>query len=307
VALIGRSRPVEGRLGQVALAGLALLAGLWAGLVRIGWSLPPLEPNLAALHGPLMVGGFLGVVIGLERAVALGQRWAFGAPSLAGLGSLALLVGLPTQIGAALLVASSAILMVIFGRIYRLRPEWSTILLLAGAAAWLVGNAVWLAGLPVVAAALWWVGFLVLTIVGERLELAQALMPGGRRALLVIAASIVLLGLGLSTVLYTSGLQLTGAGFLVLAVWLLRFDVARRSVGRPGLPRFSGVALRSRSGHGQRACGMRQGAASQAGRVQPTAPRGASGNAARAPLARGRPGECELPVRRRPRQGLYGQ
>ena len=57
-------------LGLVALAGLALLAGLWGGLLRIGWSLPPLEAQLATLHGPLMVGGFLGVVIALERAVA---------------------------------------------------------------------------------------------------------------------------------------------------------------------------------------------------------------------------------------------
>ncbi|MBV8715932.1 MAG: hypothetical protein JO020_03190 [Chloroflexi bacterium] len=92
-----------------------------------------------------MVGGFLGVVIALERAVAQAERWAFLAPGLAGLGSLALLIGLPTQLGAALLVACSAVLMIIFGLIHRVRPERSTILLLVSAAVWLVGNALWLA------------------------------------------------------------------------------------------------------------------------------------------------------------------
>ena len=64
------------RLALVVLAGVALLAGMWAGLVRIGWSLPTLQPDLVSLHGPLMLGGFLGPVIGLERAVALGRAWA---------------------------------------------------------------------------------------------------------------------------------------------------------------------------------------------------------------------------------------
>ena len=50
---------------------LLMLDGLWAGLQRMGWALPHLHPNLAALHGPLMLAGFLGTLIALERAVAL--------------------------------------------------------------------------------------------------------------------------------------------------------------------------------------------------------------------------------------------
>jgi hypothetical protein len=222
---------------------MALLAGLWAGLERIGWSMPTLEPSLATLHGPLMVDGFLGVVIALERAVALGRTWGYLSPGLSGLGALVLLLGLPTEVGAALFVASSAVLMLIFGSIYGLRREASTLLLLAGAATWLVGNSLWLLGRPIVSLVPWWVGFLVLTIVGERLELAQVMMSGSRRALLVIGSAIVLLGLALSLGLYAEGLQVAGLGLVGLAAWLLRFDVARRSLRRPGLPRFSGVAL----------------------------------------------------------------
>jgi hypothetical protein len=243
MALTRLPRPAAWRLGLLSLAGLALLTGLWAGLIRIGWPLPSLEPDLTSLHGPLLVGGFVGLVIGLERAVALGRAWAFGAPALAGLGSLTLLVGLPVWAGAALLVASSALLIAIFERIYRLRPEWSTILLILGVASWLVGNALWLAGQPIVAIVAWWVGFVVLTIVGERLELAQVLLPARTRALLLLGAGALLFGLVLSTVDLVHGIQLAGLGLLAMAAWLVRYDLARRSLGQTGLLRFSGVAL----------------------------------------------------------------
>jgi hypothetical protein len=74
----------------LVLAILALLFALWAGLLRIGWVLPSF-PNLAIAHGPLMVSGFLGVLIPLERAVAIRQKWMFAVPVIAGLGWIALL------------------------------------------------------------------------------------------------------------------------------------------------------------------------------------------------------------------------
>jgi len=243
MALSSSLLSMPGRLGLVGLAGLALLAGLWARLVRIGWPLPPIEPNLVVIHGPLMLAGFLGLVIGLERAVALGRPWAFGAPCLAGLGALALLVGLPVSVGAALFVGSSMLLVAVFERIYRLRPEWSTALLMFGTLAWLVGNALWFAERPLVAIVPWWVGFLVLTIVGERLELAQVLLPARSRIALLFAAGLLITGLVLSAVLFGAGIQLAGLGLLALAGWLLRYDQARRTLGRAGLPRFGAVAL----------------------------------------------------------------
>jgi len=68
------------------LAFLGLLAALWAGLMRLGWQLPALTPSLAMLHGPVMISGFLGTLITLERAVAMKQRWMYLPPLLSGLG-----------------------------------------------------------------------------------------------------------------------------------------------------------------------------------------------------------------------------
>jgi hypothetical protein len=74
----------------------------------------------AAMHGPVMVMGFVGTLIGLERAVAYGRRWAFAAPGLTGLGPVALLVELPTPVGQIALVVGSAALAMISLALLRL-------------------------------------------------------------------------------------------------------------------------------------------------------------------------------------------
>ncbi len=90
----------------MALGGLALLLALWAGLFRIGWNLP--MPNaLPAIHGPLMVSGFLGTLISLERAVALGSKWAYLVPTLSGTGVLALMTDAPGSLGTILMTLGS--------------------------------------------------------------------------------------------------------------------------------------------------------------------------------------------------------
>ncbi len=79
----------------MALSVFGLLMGLWGGLVRLGWLLPLPHSNLVSQHGALMLSGFLGALIALERAVTLERRWAYAAPALAGLGGLAVSLGLP--------------------------------------------------------------------------------------------------------------------------------------------------------------------------------------------------------------------
>ena len=41
-AKVAANRPL--RAGLMILSVAALLAGMWAGLIRIGWGLPPLQP-----------------------------------------------------------------------------------------------------------------------------------------------------------------------------------------------------------------------------------------------------------------------
>ena len=90
----------------MALAVVALLAGLWAGLVLLGLPIPAGGTDLAEAHGPLMALAFLGTLIGVERAVALRRGWAYLCPVAAGVGGLATAAGAPLQIGPALLTVA---------------------------------------------------------------------------------------------------------------------------------------------------------------------------------------------------------
>ena len=57
----------------IATAIVILLGGLWDGLMYMGLPLPAGSGTMSQDHGQLMVLGFLGTLISLERAVALGK------------------------------------------------------------------------------------------------------------------------------------------------------------------------------------------------------------------------------------------
>jgi len=226
-----------------AIAGL--LFGMWAGLIRLGWgTLPPLRPMLPALHGPLMAGGFLGVLIGLERAVGTGKRWAYVGPALVALGVAASLAGLHVGVGPALITAGSLIVTLVLVGLVRLQPAIFTATLALGGLTWVIGNALWWLGWPLPVAALWWMGFLVLTIAGERLELSRMLKLSvwSQRAF-VAATALLITGLVVGVFTYAAGMAIVGLAFLVIAAWLLRYDIARRRIKAGGQARFTALAL----------------------------------------------------------------
>ncbi|MBI2847317.1 MAG: hypothetical protein HYX82_05485 [Chloroflexi bacterium] len=226
----------------MVLGMLALLAGLWTGLARLGWTLPPLR--LQAYHGPLLVSGFLGTLIGVERAVALGRRWPYAAPLLTGLGALAVLVGLPKPVGPILMTLGSLGLVAIFILIIRIQRALFTAAMGLAALVWLVGNALWLAGRAPYEVVPWWAGFLVLTIAGERLELGRIMRPSAAaQTAFVLATIVLLLAFVLSVVSFDVGVRLLGAGLVFVALWLARYDVARRNIRQQGLPRFMAASL----------------------------------------------------------------
>ena len=97
------------RLPLLAAGFVALALGVGAGLARMGWAFPLPDPGLIAWHGPLMVAGFFGTVISLERAVALSARWAYAAPLAAALGTLTLIAALPLA-AMLLFIAASLVL-----------------------------------------------------------------------------------------------------------------------------------------------------------------------------------------------------
>jgi hypothetical protein len=228
----------------ILLAGISLLTGLWAGLARMGWLLPLPNEQFVMMHGPLMVVGFLGTLIGLERAVALKSRWAYGIPVCAGLSAITALLTLPIQISASLGVVAAILLIAVFVALYCQYPSEHFIIMALSALAWLSGNALWLADAAVFSIVPWWVGFLVLMIASERLELSRLRRPTAliRRAFHGCVA-IILIGLGCSLFDFPRAIRISGLGFLGLAAWLLRYDLAWQSAQQSSLPRFMAISL----------------------------------------------------------------
>ncbi|MGB4813150.1 MAG: hypothetical protein WBP13_11815 [Methylophilaceae bacterium] len=225
---------------------ISLAFGIGSGLLRLGWNFPLASADLVVFHGSLMVCGFLGTVISMERAVAIGQRWAYLSPLSAALGGMAIITGLPWIIGAGLITLASAILSVVSAIIFTRQRALFIIILLLGSLSWLFGNLLWLGGFIMPQVVPWWIGFLVLTIAGERLELSR-LMPPSSNKKITFVAIIVLLLIGTALATYSSGwdVHMLSAALLALALWLLQQDVARHTIKQRGLTRFIATCLLS--------------------------------------------------------------
>jgi hypothetical protein len=244
--------PSRTGLRVVLLAGgaAALLAGLYAGLVRLGFSVPEPRPGAAGAHGPLLVFGFVGSLIALERAVALGGRWALLAPATAATGGLLLIVSAVSPVidaahaGSVALAAAAAILIVIYTRLWSRRPGAAVLTQSAGAFAWYAATLLWLGGFDVAEILPWMVSFVALTIIGERLELASL---GGRQStmeLLSLASTALLLGGATASTLWPeTGTRVWGLALLATAGSGAATDLARRMARGHGLPRYVAVAV----------------------------------------------------------------
>ena len=235
--------PPLARLPLLILGFLGLFAGTGAGLARLGWSVPELAASASALHGPLMICGFFGVVISLERAVAIGRLWAYAGPLFAGFGGIAAVAGATTA-APWLFLLGSLVLLAATVDVLRRQPELFTFTLTLGAASWSTGNALWALGATVHAVVPWWLAFPILTIAGERLELSRFLppSPAARRVFAAILAAITAGLLGTAT---TWGVEVFAAGLVALSLWLGKQDIARRTVRNQGLTRFIAVCLLS--------------------------------------------------------------
>jgi len=230
------------RLVPIAIAVLAIVLGLYTGLTRLGIQLPTGGWSVAAFHGALMISGFLGIVISLERAVALGRPWPYAAPALSSLGAIALIAGAP-RLGALSFTASGAIMLLASASLAIRQFAPFTLALCVGAACWMAGSAYWLLGGFTPAVTGWWLSFLVVTVAAERLELSRMLEVPRTSQLAFALATLALLVGSARGEFDRTWAPLTAAGLLGYAAWLLHYDIARRTVRLPGLPRFSAVSI----------------------------------------------------------------
>jgi len=119
-----------------------------------------------------------------------------------------------------------------------------TALLLTGAAAWLVGNLLHALGAHPAAVVPWWFSFLVLTIAAERLEMTRLMRRRqGAGAALYFCLGLMLAGSAAFALSPVWGGWLYGLSLAGLAVWLVSFDIARRTVATHGLSRYMAVCL----------------------------------------------------------------
>jgi hypothetical protein len=231
------------RLPLLVLGFGSLVVGTGAGLARFGWSVPAVAATASSLHGPLMICGFFGVVIALERAVAIGRPWAYAAPLFAGFAGLAAVIG-ATAVAAWLFVAASLVFLAASADVFRRQTALFTFTMALGALCWAVGNALWAAGAPVHGIVGWWLAFPILTIAGERLELSR-FMPPSPLAKRAFAGILVAIGAGLAGLRTSWGPAAFALGLLALSLWLFKQDIARRTVRGKGLTRFIAACLLS--------------------------------------------------------------
>lgn len=234
------------RFPLMFLGMLSLIAGLWTGLSLLGWNIPEIRTELFTLHGPLMICGFLGTVIGLERAVALDRPWTYLAPFFSGIGSILTILTSYHTAGRMLITIASLLFMIVFIAILRRQFAAFTVTMGIGALLWLIGNIFWLIGYPVYLIVPLWAGYLILTIAGERLDLSRLLAPSRSSYIIFFTAIVIFLSGTIYSILNPAiGIRVLGLGILALTVWLVLHDIATKTVRQQGLTRFVAVCLLS--------------------------------------------------------------
>lgn len=231
------------RLVFLIPAALALLAGLDAALMLLGVWAPVTDQTLPGVHGIVMVFGFVGTLISLERAVALARTAGFLAPGLLGLGTLAVLSPLPLFVGQLGLVAGSLVLAVLYVPLYRRNFDESILVQALGAILAAGAALMWLGGAAIATLTPWLAGFVIFTIAAERLELARVAINATAVKWFLTLITATALGV-LSSLLWPSiGYPLLGTTLLGLVSWLVIHDVACKTVTATGQIRFIGVCL----------------------------------------------------------------
>ncbi|MGH3507648.1 MAG: hypothetical protein ACRDO2_10640, partial [Nocardioidaceae bacterium] len=238
-----RRRAPAVRTLLVVPAMVMLLVGMYAGLDMLGVWVPVHAGHVDDAHGIVLVMGFVGTLVAAERAVALAHPLGYLAPAALGTGGLMLLSTQTKAAGATLMVLGAIALVGVYVPLWR-RQRDDAVLVQALGAVLAVGSLIlWRGGVPVPSLLAWLAGFVILTIAGERLELARLAMQETAARQLVALAGALAIG-AVSILLWpVPGAVAFGLVVLALSAWLARHDVARRTIRSTRLARYMAACI----------------------------------------------------------------
>lgn len=220
-------------------AFINLFVGILAGLIRIGWDIP--VSGITVHHGAIMVGCFLGSLILLEKAIPLKKNVLLVFPFVNALGLLMIVPGF-YRFGQGCLVIGALGLLFIFLLYYKKQPDQPGALMIVGALCLLTGNLLLIAKQFYPMIFPWWMGFILFTIVGERIELSKFL-PVTRVQKIVLTFFLCMYLAGVLTAFHGMGRFFSGLALVLVATWLMRFDVIAIGLRKSGLTKFSAMSL----------------------------------------------------------------
>jgi hypothetical protein len=227
------------RLPIVFFAMLCLLSGLWSGLNRIGWdiALLPLTPH----HGAIMVGGFLGTLIALEKIIPLKKKSLYLIPVLNGLSVIFFFLSHP-KIAVYVLVFSSTALCFVFLYYFKQQRSLIYVLMFCGAICWVVGNILVLTKSFYPLAFPWWAAFALFIIAAERLELMKFL-PVSKFNKYIFVLLLLCFLIGVMFSFHGTGNLICGLALIGISIWLMRNDMIAINIKKTGIAKFVAISL----------------------------------------------------------------
>lgn len=251
----------------ILVVGVTLALGTATALLRINAAAPSALTPLANHHGTLMILGFVGGAISLERAVALRKTWAYLAPGLIITGTLTLTVltltptpsaltttlntvippphsHLPTTLAGGLYATGFLILTITYYHLWLRRRDNAVLIQGLGSLSAIIAALLLARHLPTEIQVPYLLFFPIFTIIGERLELS--LINHSPKSQPITALSLLtFFTLSFSPLYPQAALTATGLSLLALCGFTARVDVARHTLFQPAVARFSAAGILS--------------------------------------------------------------
>lgn len=220
------------------------MLAVFGGVIRMGWNVPLSESSLSKYHGPLMITGFVGTILTLERAALLHKSWALIAPVITGAGSLLLVSGTYQTLSIVMISTGSLGLLLLLSIITFQKLPLFTIFVITGAIVWICGYYLWINGLPLSFVAYWWYSFLVITLSAQRI---QHLRTISIRAKAIVLALIFILNSGVSITLIDlrHGIGIIGLSSILLMIWLISYETTWKRMLSSGIRLYRAMCLLS--------------------------------------------------------------